>query len=84
MDRQIDRYPNLEEAAADSNNIVILPEESGLSFSIVLYGGMTAVGEAFGEIAKERREREALQRKEKSYTLQADCQGIPQTQPETI
>lgn len=59
--RRIDRCPNLEEAAADPNNIVKLPAESGLRFPVVIYGGGKAIGEAFGEIAKERKERERRQ-----------------------
>lgn len=74
----------MEQAAADPNNLVILPEESGLGYPIIIWGGGKTIGRAFGEIAKERREREALQRKEKSYAMQADCQGLAQTQPETI
>lgn len=74
------RFParrlTLEEAAADPNNIVMLPAESGLRFPVVIYGGGKAIGEAFGELA--------LQRKEKSTTLQADCQELAIHQPETI
>lgn len=59
---KVRRFPErrltLEEAAADPNNVVWLPAESGLRFPVVIYGGWTAVGEAFGEIAKERKERE--------------------------
>ena len=74
------RFParrlTLEEAAADPNNVVWLPAESGLRFPVVLYGGWDAVGEAFGELA--------LQRKEKSTTLQADCQELAKLHGETI
>lgn len=77
-----DRWPtNLEEIAADPDNMVVLPAESGLRFPVIIYGGWNALGRAFGEVA---READALQRKEKSYGPQADCQGLPQTQPETI
>jgi len=74
------RFParrlTLEEAAADPNNIVRLPEQTGLRFPFVIYGGGVAVGEAFGDFA--------LQRKAKSSTPQADCQEIAGRQPETI
>jgi len=47
------RRPSLEEAAADPDNIVMTPAESGLRFPFVIYGGGQAIGEAFGELASQ-------------------------------
>lgn len=58
-----ERRLTLEEAAADPDNIVRLPEQTGLSFPFVIYGGGKAIGEAFGELALQSREREAKERR---------------------
>ncbi len=55
---KIRRFPErrltLEEAAADPDNIVMTPAQSGLRFPFVIYGGGRAIGEAFGELAAMR------------------------------